>query len=223
MDLLEGIKGRASTRAFLDKPVAKETIEAVLEAARWAPSGTNTQPWQVAVVAGGIKEKISNRMVAAFEAGDESSQDYQYYPKKFTDPYQTRRITCGRALYGALEIERGDKQRRKQQWIANYHCFGAPVEIFIFIDDCLEQGSWVDMGMFIQNVMLAARAFDLETCPQAAMAEYPDIVRECLEIPDSKKLICGIAVGYPDREAPVNSYRTEREEVETFASWYGLD
>ncbi|MDF1755483.1 MAG: nitroreductase family protein [Verrucomicrobiales bacterium] len=223
MDLLEAIKGRASTRAFLDRPVAKETIHEVLEAARWAPSGTNTQPWQVAVVAGEIKEQISNKIVEKFTAGEESAKDYQYYPETFTEPYRSRRVACGKALYGALGIERKDRERRKQQWVANYHGFGAPVELFIFIDGGLEKGSWVDMGMFIQNIMLAARAFDLETCAQAAMAEYPDIVRNALDIPDSLKLICGIAIGYPDRDDPVNQYRTEREEVDRFTNWYGLE
>lgn len=223
MELLEAIRGRASTRAFLEKPVSRETIHAVLEAARWAPSGTNTQPWQVAVVAGEVKQLVCDRIISTFEDAGQSVPDYKYYPDKFTEPYRSRRVACGKALYGALGIERSDRERRKQQWAENYHGFGAPVELFIFIDDCLEKGSWLDMGMFIQNIMLAARAFDLETCAQAAMAEYPDVVREALDLPASLNLICGIAVGYPDRQAPVNNYRTDREEVDEFTRWYGLE
>tara|TARA_R110000850_G_scaffold108742_5_gene221250 strand:+ start:138 stop:818 length:681 start_codon:yes stop_codon:yes gene_type:complete len=222
MDIIEAMRGRASTRAFLEKPVSKETIEAVLEAARWAPSGGNTQPWQVAVVAGDLKKKIGDRMVKAFRSGDKGKADYQYYAHRFPEPYRKRRFTCGMALYEALGVERTDKEARGAQWEKNYHGFDAPVELYVFVDESLEMGSWVDTGMFLQNVMLAARACELETCPQAALAEYPDIVREVLDLPDSMKLVCGIAVGYPEREAPVNNYRTEREEVDGFTRWYGL-
>lgn len=222
MELLEAIRGRASTRAFLDQPVSKETIHNVLEAARWAPSGGNTQPWQVAVVAGETKRTIGDRMVAAFQSGDKGDADYQYYAHRFPEPYRKRRFTCGMALYDALEIERSDREARNLQWEKNYHGFDAPVEIYIFVDEALEMGSWVDAGMFIQNVMLAARAFGLETCPQAALAEYPDIVREELDLPNSMKLICGIAMGYPEKEAPVNNYRTERESVDGFTKWFGV-
>ncbi len=222
MDLLEAIKGRASTRAFLDKEVTSETIRQVLDVARWAPSGVNSQPWQVAVTSGDKKQQIGDRIVAALKDGEKAKPDYKYYADKFSEPYRSRQVTCGKALYGALGIQREDKERRMDQWIQNYYGFGAPVELFIFIEDILEKGSWVDTGMFIQNVMLAARGFGLETCPQAAMAEYPDVIREVLELPDSLQLVCGIAVGYPEPEDPVNNYRTEREKVDTFTRWYGL-
>ena len=222
MDIIEAIRGRASTRAFLDTPVSRETIEAVLEAARWAPSGGNTQPWQVAVVAGDLKQQIGDRMAEAFRSGDHGKADYQYYAKRFPEPYRTRRFVCGMALYNALGIARADKEGRAAQWEKNYHGFDAPVELYFFVDKTLEQGSWVDCGMFIQNVMLAARGFDLETCPQAALAEYPDMVREALGLSQEKRLICGLALGYSEREAPVNNYRTERAEVEEFTKWYGV-
>jgi nitroreductase len=122
-------------------------------------------------------------------------------------------------LYGALGIEHGDKEARIVQWLKNYHGFGAPIELLFFVDAMLEKGSWLDMGMFIQNVMLAARGYGLETCPQAAMSEYPDIVREILKLPDSLSLVCGVAIGYPDREHPVNNYRTERDPVDVFTNW----
>ena len=220
MDIIEAIRGRASTRAFLDQPVDRETIEAILEAARWAPSGGNTQPWEVAVVTGERKREIGDRMVEALHSGDKGNADYQYYAHRFPEPYRTRRFTCGMALYDALGIERGDKEARGEQWEKNYHGFDAPVELYFFVDESLEMGSWVDCGIFIQTVMLAARAFDLETCPQAALAEYPDIVRNVLGLPSEKKLICGVAMGYPEREAPVNNYRTERASVDEFTRWY---
>ena len=220
MEIIEAIRGRASTRAFLDQAVARETIESVLEAARWAPSGGNTQPWEVAVVTGSLKREIGDRMVEALRSGDRGKADYQYYAHRFPEPYRTRRFDCGMALYEALGIKRKDREARGRQWEKNYHGFDAPVELFFFVDEALETGSWVDTGMFIQNVMLAARAFDLETCPQAALAEYPDIVREVLDLPGGKKLVCGLAMGYPDREAPVNNYRTERAPVGEFTRWY---
>lgn len=220
MDVIEAIRGRASVRAYLDRPVSNEVITEILEAARWAPSGVNTQPWFVHVVTGPLKQQMGDEIIAAKEAGQEPNQDYKYYPDTFPEPYLTRRRACGQALYGALGIDKRDIERRKEQWYKNYHGFGAPVELFVFIESRLEKGSWVDMGMFIQNIMLAARGFGLETCPQAAMAEYPDIVRRILGVPETLSLMCGIALGYADYDDPVNLYRTEREPVEEFTTWH---
>jgi nitroreductase len=220
MDVIEAIRGRASVRAYLDKPVPRDVITQILEAARWAPSGVNTQPWHVHVVEGTLKRQIGDEIIAAREAGRKPNQDYKYYPDTFPEPYLTRRRACGMALYGALGIDKKDIERRKEQWYKNYHGFGAPVELFVFVESKLEQGSWVDMGMFLQNILLAARGFGLETCPQAAMAEYPDIVRGILGVPETFSLICGIALGYADDDDPVNGYRTEREPVESFTVWH---
>ena len=222
MNITDAIEGRASTRAFLDTPVPRETVHAILDTARWAPSGVNTQPWQVAVVTGELKQKIGDRIIATRTEGRKPDPDYQYYPKEFPNPYKARRVACGKALYGALGIEREDMDRRVDQWNKNYHGFGAPVELFIFLDASLEKGSWLDTGMFIQNIMLAARAHGLETCPQAAMAEFPAIVREELDIPDTLHLVCGIALGYADPADPANNYRTEREDVDSFTRWFSL-
>ena len=219
MEVIEAIRGRASTRAFLEKPVPQELLEQVLEAARWAPSGVNTQPWKVWVVSGSAKQTIGDEMLAARAAGEPKRQDYRYYAEKLVEPYRSRQKACGLALYGALGIAREDQDRRVEQWNRNYIGFGAPVELFVFVEAALEKGSWVDTGMFIQNIMLAARGCGLETCPQAAMAEYPDIVRRVLGIPDSLHLICGIAVGYRDASHPVNQYRTDREPLASFVSW----
>ena len=223
MNILDAMQGRASTRAFINKPVSRQTVWQILDAARWAPSGTNTQPWQVAVVEGEVREQLCQQMVDAFQQERPSNMDYQYYPKKITEPWRSRRFACGKALYDALGIDRRDRQGRNEQWIRNYHGFDAPVEMFVFIDETLQTDSWLDMGMFIQNILLAAREFGLECCAQAAMAEYPDIVRATLQVPDLWKLICGIAIGYPDRDAPENQYRTERESVDSFTSWHGFN
>ena len=220
MDILDAMRGRRSTRAYLDKPVARETIESILDAARWAPSGVNAQPWQVAVVSGEIKNKIAEALLAARKSKQPENPDYAYYPKEWVEPYKTRRKASGLALYAALGIAKDDVFARLKSWNNNYRFFGAPVGLLFFIDRQLSQGAWVDMGMFIQNVMLAARAHGLETCPQASLAEYPDIVRDILGVPSTRVLVCGMALGYADAGHPVNSYRTEREEVNSFTQWY---
>jgi nitroreductase len=220
MEVLEAMHRRASTRAYLDKPVDRATIESILEAARWAPSGTNAQPWQVAVVVGETKRRLSEALLAERKAGNPENPDYSYYPKQWNEPYKSRRVACGLALYQALKIGRDDKDARLKSWNNNYHFFGAPVGLFFFLDRSLEKGSWVDMGMFIENVMLAALSFGLATCPQAALAEYPDIVRRLLNVPDTRALLCGMALGYPDSAAPVNNYRTAREPVAGFTAWH---
>ena len=220
MEVTEAIRNRKSTRAFLDKPVPDEVITTVLECARWAPSGVNSQPWQVAVVTGETKRQLGNALAKQRANGETPRQDYNYYPTQIEEPYISRKRACGHALYSALGIKHNNIETRKAQWMKNYHGFGSPVALLFFIDAILEKGSWVDMGMFIQNVMLAARGFGLETCPQAALAEYPDVIRNILNIPDSKKLICGMALGYADYDDPSYQYRTEREPVENFTQWY---
>ena len=220
MDVLEAMRRRASTRAFLDRPVARATIEAMLEAARWAPSGVDSQPWRVAVVTGDTKRRITEQLLVERVAGKPERPDYRYYPERWDEPYKSRRVACGLALYKALGIGRDDADRRLKAWNNNYSFFGAPAGLFFFVDRRMAQGSWVDMGMFIENVMLAALAFDLATCPQAALAEYPDIVRRLLNVPDSFALISGMALGYPDAAAPVNNYRTAREPVANFTTWH---
>ncbi len=220
MEVTEAIRNRKSVRAFLNKPVTDDTITDILEYARWAPSGVNSQPWHVAVLTGEAKLQVGKALGELRADGEKPLPDYQYYPTKIEEPYISRKRACGQALYSALGIERKDIEARKTQWMKNYDCFGAPVTLLFFIDTILGKGSWVDAGMFIQNVMLAARGLELETCPLAALAEYPNVVRNILNIPDSKKLICGMALGYADYDDPSYQYRTEREPVGNFAQWY---
>jgi nitroreductase len=220
MDVLDAMRGRKSTRAYLDKPVARETIESILGAARWAPSGVNSQPWQVAVVMGAIKAHISEALLTARKTKQPENPDYAYYPSEWREPYKSRRKATGLALYQALNIGKDAPSARLTAWNNNYHFFGAPAGLFFFVDKALSRGAWVDMGMFIGNVMLAARGHGLETCPQASLAEYPDIVRGILNMPDTHALICGMALGYADAGAPVNRYRTEREPVSAFTTWH---
>ena len=220
MNTLEVMQQRASCRAFLDQPVDKDKIRKILDAARWAPSGVNTQPWQVVVVQGQIKDAITRALIEAREAGLPATADYPYYPEQWIEPYKGRRKASGLALYSALGIGRDDHEAQKQAWYNNYRFFGAPVGLFFFIDKAMNQGSWMDLGMFIQNVMLAATELGLATCPQASFADYPTQIRQVLNLTDDHLLACGMSLGYADAAHPANSYRTEREPVDAFCQWY---
>lgn len=222
MDLLQIIKGRQSIRAFLKKPVEQSVVQNILETARFAPSGANTQPWEVVVITEEYIQQIGKEIVAAREAGIQENPDYHYYPTEWYEPYKSRRKACGMVLYTSLNISIQDIEKRKIQWYQNYYFFGAPVGLLFFLDAKLEKGSWLDMGMFIQNIMLAAKTLGLETCPQAALAEYPDIVRKIVKIPKEKTLLCGMALGYADYSHPINQYHTTREPVKSFTQFKGF-
>ena len=216
MNVTEALQARKSVRAFLNQEVSRQQIEQILEAARWAPSGTNTQPWHVVVMTGDKKQQLQQQLVATYLNGTKNSMDYAYYPSHWVEPFLTRRRECGTQLYETLAIHREDKQRRMEQWIANYRAFDAPVMLLFFMDKLMEKGSYLDYGMFLQSVMLAALDQGLATCPQAALGEYPDVVRQFLAYDPDQVLVCGMALGYEDTSAAVNSYRTPREPVSRF-------
>ena len=216
MDAITAIESRFSARAFLDKPVTDSCLEQLFSAARWAPSGVNTQPWQVIIAGPDVRRRIGERFIAEREAGRAPNPDYAYYPPEWAEPYKSRRKACGLALYGALGISREETERRKAQWYRNYHFFEAPVGCFFVMDRSLEKGSWLDFGMFLQSVMIAAKGLGLDTCPEASMSEYPDVVRQALSLGDEMAVVCGMAIGYADMAHPINQYRTEREPVSAF-------
>ena len=220
MNVHDALAARKSVRAFLHNPLSRETVSRVLDSARNSPSGVNTQPWQVAVVMGEKKEALQKMIEDAFNRGEKPQMDYQYYPLKWSEPYKTRRFQCGLQLYAALGIKREEKERRKEQWIANYRAFDAPVMLYFFMETGMETGSFMDYGMFLQSVMLAAVEEGLATCPQAALGEYPKIVKDLLGYPQDSILICGMALGYEDTAAKVNNYRTTREPVDTFTKFF---
>lgn len=220
MKVSEAIKQRQSIRAYQDRAVEGEKITRILDAARHAPSGVNTQPWQVAVVSGESKQQLQQKLEDAFRNGEKSQMAYQYYPVSWEPPYKARRLACGLALYGALEIGREDKQRQLDQQAANFRSFDAPVMLLFFMDPNMSTGSYLDYGMFLQSIMLAAEEEGLATCPQASLAEYPHIVKQQLGYAEDAVLICGMALGYADNGAVVNSYRTEREAVESFTRFF---
>lgn len=214
------IVGRRSIRAFLDKPVPREAIEEILAVAARAPSGTNTQPWQVIVLTGRARERLSQRIVEAFDdplAAREHQEEYPYYPRQWVSPYIERRRKVGWDLYGLLGIGREDKARMHSQHGRNYRFFDAPVGLIFTIDRLMCQGSWLDYGMFLQNLMIAARARGLDTCPQAAFTHYHRIIVDELKIPDTRMLVCGMSLGYANPDAPENRLVTEREPVSAFA------
>jgi len=176
----EVITSRYSCRAFLPDPVPRETIAEILEVAARAPSGTNIQPWKVWVLTGATKTRLSERLLAAFDDPEEAathSDPWQYYPKQWVSPYIDRRRKVGMQLYGLLGIQKGDAKRMHEQFARNYKFFDAPVGLIFTVDRVMEQGSWLDYGMFLENVMLAAKARGLDTCPQAALIQFHRLIR----------------------------------------------
>lgn len=210
------IQTRHSTRAFLEKPVSQSDIDDILNTARYAPSGANTQPWQVAIVTGETKQQISDKLVECFRQGIQSQPDYVYYPEQWQSPYIERRRACGLQLYQSLNIDRKDKVAQQKQWEANYRAFNAPVMLLFLMDGAMQTGSFLDLGMFLQNIMLVAQDKGLATCPQAALAEYAEQIKTILNYPVDTQLVCGMALGYEDHDVAVNQYRTAREPVSEF-------
>ena len=220
MNVIAALEQRKSTRAFISKEVEQEKINIILDAARHAPSGTNTQPWQVAVVTGDAKIKLQEKIEKTFRSGDMGKAYYEYYPYEWVRRYADRRKECGLLMYKTLGITREDKAQQLDQWAANYRAFDAPVLLLFFLDEVMQTGSYIDYGMFLQSVMLAAVDQGLATCPQASIADYPDIIKAELGYPEDSILLCGMALGYEDKEALVNSYRTSREAVASFTRYF---
>ncbi len=220
MKLFDALAGRKSTRAYLDQPVSREQIVRILDAAGNAPSGANAQPWQVAVVGGDKKRQLCQALEKAFAERGVGEMEYHYYPQQWPPAPKKRRFSCGIQLYEALGIARHDQVAREAQWVANYRAFDAPVVLFFFMDARMEKGSFLDCGMFLQSLMLAAHAEGLATCAQAALGQFPEVIKGQLGYDESTVLLCGMALGYEDPAAPVNAYRTPREEVESFTRFF---
>lgn len=220
MNVQDALEKRKSVRAFLDKAVEVEKINAILSSASHSPSGANTQPWQVAVVTGDTKQKLQEKIETAFRQGDKGKADYTYYPVEWIEPYKSRRVQCGLQLYTTLEIKREDKEKQLNQWAKNYRAFDAPVMLLFFMDKHMQTGSYIDYGMFLQSLMLAAVEQGLATCPQASLADYAEIIKTTLGYAADDILLCGMSLGYEDEKALVNSYRTTREAIETFTRYF---
>lgn len=218
------ITSRHSMRAYLDRAVPRETIEAILQVAARAPSGTNTQPWQVHVLTGEPLRALGERILAAHNDPAQASQhgeEYAYYPTQWVSPFIERRRKVGWDLYGLLGIGKADKARMHAQHGRNYTFFGAPVGLIFTIDRVLAQGSWLDYGMFLQNIMVAARGRGLDTCPQAAFTQYHRLIAEQLRLAPDQMVVCGMALGFADPSAIENSLVTDREPVAAFTHFHG--
>jgi nitroreductase len=217
---------RFSNRAFLPTPVPRETIEEILQLAARAPSGTNTQPWRVYVLQGAKKDELVAKVCAAHDAiaanpalAAEYREEYDYYPEKWVSPYIDRRRECGFGLYGVLGIGKGDKAAMHAQHQRNFRFFDAPVGLMFTLDKVMGRGSLVDYGMFLQNIMLAARARGLHTCPQAAWNGFAKLILPHIGAADNELLVCGMSLGYADENALVNTFQTTRVPVEQFTTW----
>lgn len=214
----EAILSRRSLRAFRPDPVPRETVERILATASRAPSGSNIQPWKVYVVAGEVRDRLTRAMhEECLQHGDSWKREYDYYPPQWREPYLARRRKIGWDLYRLLGIGREDKARMHEQHGRNYRFFDAPVGMIFTIDRILEQGSWLDFGMFLENVMVAARGRGLDTCPQAAFTQFHRIIGEVLGLAASEMVVCGMSLGYADMSRVENSLVTEREPVTGFA------
>ncbi len=217
------ILSRRSVRAFLPTPVPRETVESILDVARFAATGVNIQPWRVHVVTGPAKDRICAAIQRAIDdsAFDQTFADeWDYYPREWISPYLERRRTVGWNLYGLLGIEKGDKERMKAQHSRNYKFFDAPVGLFFTIDRVMQKGSLIDYGMFLQNIMIAARAHGLSTCPQAAFMKYHKIIANQLQLHPSEMFLVGMSLGFADPSSIENSLVTERAEVSAFSTFH---
>ena len=217
-DVFSAARTRRSIRAYKPDAVPAETVREIVALGRHAPSGSNIQPWRVHVMTGATLKRVGTAIQRAFldeEPGHK--RDYDYYTDPVFEPYLGRRRQCGWGLYGLLGIGRGDREKSKAYRATNYDFFGAPVGLIFTIDRKLEKGSWLDYGMFLQTLMLAARARGLHTCPEAAIASYPDVVRRELGITVDWVVICGMALGYADPGALINTYQPPRIGVDEYA------
>ncbi|MEO7643353.1 MAG: nitroreductase [Ramlibacter sp.] len=220
------IESRFSARAFLPTPVPRETIADILRVARRAASGTNTQPWKVYVLQGASRDALVDKVCAAHDAiyADPSQaaqyrEEYDYYPEKWVSPYIDRRRQNGWSLYGLLGITKGDKDKMHAQHRRNYQFFNAPAGLMFTLDRVMGRGSLVDYGMFLQSIMVAARARGLHTCPQAAWNGFARIILPHIGAGEDEMLVCGMALGHADEAQLVNTFHTPREPVESFTHW----
>ena len=221
------IESRFSCRAFLrDKPVARPVIEEILSVASRAPSGTNTQPWKAYVLQGASRDGLVQKVCAAHDAlyadpslAQEYREEYDYYPTQWVSPYIDRRRENGWSLYGLLGIAKGEKDKMHAQHQRNFRFFDAPVGLMFTMDRILGRGSLMDYGMFLQNVMVAARARGLHTCPQAAWNGFAKIILPHIGAGEGEMMVCGMSLGYADLAAPVNGFHTPREPAGSFTRW----
>lgn len=222
MKLDEALKARRSARAFKPDPVPLDLVKEILELAKHSPSGTNIQPWKVHVVAGDVRHRLEEEVLAHRET--DPADKIAEFPRtsKRKEPYTTRMRTLGKEMYGLLGIPKGDAAANWRQWGRNYQFFDAPVGLIFTIDKDLDCMSFLDIGIFMQSIMLAAKARGLDTCAQGAWNNFWSVTRRVLNVPEDEYIICGMSLGYADETAPVNTLIAEREPVESFATFHGF-
>ena len=228
MEIVEAINQRKSIRAFKSDPVAQEILKEVMELALRAPSYDNTQPWEFAIVAGKKLEEIKQAFVKKAEEGRNPDTDIPR-PREFPEPYDTRRRTIGRKVLELKGISREDKEKRGRWLLQGLRLFEAPCVIYIYIDrsfyrqgDGLNIWPIFDCGLVAENIILLATRYGLGTIAQIQAVVYPDVLRKVLGIPDSKLIVLGISVGYPDWDDPINQLYSERERLDTVSTWHGF-
>jgi nitroreductase len=225
MHVRDAIASRYSCRAFLPTPIPEATIRDIIARAARAPSAGNMQPWRVYAIAGKrveeLKARLAPRMATELPKGE--GTDYTIYPEPLTEPYRTRRFQVGEALYQAIHVPREDKPARYRQYARNYQFFGAPVGLFFAREKAHGAAQWADIGGMLQTVMLLARGYGLHTCPQQAWVSFHRTVRDFLKLPDHLMIYSGMAVGFADEAAPINSWRSPREPLDAFASFDGFE
>jgi len=217
------ITTRRSVRAYLPTPVPEQTVREILAVAARAPSGTNTQPWQVHVLTGAARQRLGDAILAAYDDPAERAthaEEYDYYPREWVSPYIDRRRQVGWDLYGLLQIGKADKERMHAQHGRNYVFFDAPVGFIFTIDRVMAQGSWLDYGMFLQSIMVAARGRGLDTCPQAAFTQFHRIIKRELGLGEHEMVVCGMALGHADPDAVENRLTTVRAAVDEFTRFH---
>jgi nitroreductase len=220
----EALRTRRSVRAFLPTPVERATVKELLALTSRSASGSNIQPWKVHVFSGEVRERISSTILGALDRDGYApyQREWNYYPVNWREPYLGRRRKIGWGLYGLLGIDKGDFEATERQRRENYRFFGAPVGLIFTLDQDLEIGSWLDLGIFIGSLAIAARGRGLDTCAQAAFADFHTLIRPLLGIPDEQIVICGMALGHADPDAVVNRLVTERAPLAEFCSFQGF-
>jgi nitroreductase len=223
MDVREAVASRYSCRACLPTPVPEATVREIVERAARAPSGGNLQAWRVYAVAGARVEALKKLLEPRTgELPKGEGGEYQIFPTNLKEPYRSRRFGVGEMLYRSIGVPREDRPARYRQYARNFQFFGAPVGLFFAIDRTMLPAQWADIGGLIQTVMVLARGYGLHTCPQEAWITWQRAMRDFLKLPDELMLFCGMALGHEDASAPINSWRSPREPLESYASFEGF-
>ena len=222
MTVTEALKRRISTREFRPDPLPESLVREILDVARWSPSGGNLQPWGVVAVAGAERHQVISLAHTALAAGVDESTERPVYPPNLWEPYRTRRFKIGEDMYALLGIPRTDRAARLARFARNYQMFGAPVELFFVIDRRMGHGQWAHLGMFMQSVALAALERGVASCMQESWANVRESLAKHFSLPPEQMIYCGMALGYADQGAAVNTLRSERAAVEEFTSFRGF-